>query len=814
MHAAQLVAVAQAFICSVVLTQVPEELARRLKDPDADTRRLAAEEAGKRKVESAIPALAGLLEDADAKVRRAAADALVRIGPRAAPALAGALRSTAEEARLAAVSALYQLAGLKEKPTKEVLDALSAALKDGNIDVRIHAASTLGRFGANARGELPALFTAAKDTSNLGQIVRKDFSSSVTEAAIQASLKIDPDCGAALAKAALPDLIAALKSKDQAVVQAAGFALAELGPHAKPAVPALQEAQKTAKGFAASAVTDALKAVGGREALKSLFDLVKDRKAPLEKRLDALRELARTRSPDDKVVSVLIEALEDPEPRIRVEAADAVPRFAAKAKKAIPLLLGMLDDEDAAKIAARTRKGSSDLIAEVLQRFGKDAVPGLIGVLEDDKKSPLARFRAARALAGLGRKAKSALPALEAGVKDARLAIAVESACGYVRAGGDIDKALPVLREGLKNRVPFIAWTAAYAVERLGARAKATAPDLKALLEHKEREVRIIAARALSGMGSAARPAVPAMAALLKSEDGRQRFQVIHALEKLGPDARAALPVLIERLDDLEQVFPQPVLVTIGNLGPAAKDAVPALLKLLENKERHLTDDAVETLSRIGPAAKAAVPRLITRLKHKNEYSRARAARALGQIGPDPKEAIPDLKKLLKDESKMVRVWAAFALVRITRDGKSHLPLLLELWGEDRAEARRFMDSVDFDLAQAFELLGAEARPALDLLLRALLDEKTAPGTHQHVARALGQFHDDAEKIVPGLITLLQRDAKRYDRIRNCQHAAEALGLLGPKARAAVPHLRKLLDDEEDEIVEAALRALEKIEGK
>jgi len=232
MHAAQFVAVAQAFIFSVALTQVPEELARRLKDPDADVRRLAAEEAGKQKVESAIPALAGLLGDADAKVRSAAANALARIGTPAAPALATALKSSEEATREAAAYALYQLAGLKEKPTKEVLDALSAALKDRNIDVRIHAASTLGRFGTNAKAALPTLFTAARDTSNLGKILRSHLPTSVTEAAVRAALKIDPDCGAGLAKAALPDLIAALKSKDQAVVQAAVYALAKLGPHA------------------------------------------------------------------------------------------------------------------------------------------------------------------------------------------------------------------------------------------------------------------------------------------------------------------------------------------------------------------------------------------------------------------------------------------------------------------------------------------------------------------------------------------------------------------------------------------------------
>jgi hypothetical protein len=47
-----------------------------------------------------------------------------------------------------------------------------------------------------------------------------------------------------------------------------------------------------------------------------------------------------------------------------------------------------------------------------------------------------------------------------------------------------------------------------------------------------------------------------------------------------------------------------------------------------------------------------------------------------------------------------------------------------------------------------------------------------------------------------------------------CVHAAEALGMLGPAARAAVPRLRQLAEDEENEIAEAATRALERIERK
>jgi HEAT repeat protein len=108
-------------------------------------------------------------------------------------------------------------------------------------------------------------------------------------------------------------------------------------------------------------------------------------------------------------------------------------------------------------------------------------------------------------------------------------------------------------------------------------------------------------------------------------------------------------------------------------------------------------------------------------------------------------------------------------------------------------------------------LLGPDARPARGILLEAVLGEKTALGTRLHAARALGGLRDDAEVIVPKMVELLGRPAKGYDRANNCQAATETLGLLGSKARAAVPALRKVLDDEENEAVDAARRALERI---
>ena len=616
-----------------------------------------------------------------------------------------------------------------------------------------------------------------------------------------------------MATAALPDLIGALKSKDQAILQATGFALAKLGPQAKPALAALKDAQKNLGGasFAGDALTAALKAIGG-DGVKELADVIKDPKGNLNQRLRALSELSRTRDPDEMVLAVFQAALQDRDARIRAGTVDAIARFGPKAKATIPRLLELIDDEELA--GSSNQRGTDDPVIDALASMGSEAVPGLAAILKDDKKAPKTRFRAAKGLTRMGRKARTVLPTLEEAMEDRILPIATESACAYVLAGGDATKALPVVRQGLKHKSEFVVWNSASAVERMGARAKRMVPDLLPLLKHEDREIRIVAALALSKMGSAARPAVPALAELLKDKDGRLRYQISHALEHMGPDAKDALPVLIERLQDLERSFPNPILVTIGNLGPEAKPALPALLKLLESGDEIHQDGVVNVLGRIGPDAKAAVPLLLVQLEKSSEYNRARAARALGGIGPEARAAIPALKKHLDDEKKMVRVWAAFALARITGESKPNVALLIDLWNEDRPDGSFSRGLVRYDIAQALELLGADAGPALDILLEAMLDEKTQPGTHAHVARALGHLNKDAAVVVPKLIELLERKAERYVRERNCEHACEALGLLGGKAKGAIPQLRRLMDDEENSIVDAAAKALERIESK
>jgi HEAT repeat protein len=351
----------------------PDQWVARLQSDDPAARRLAAEALGKQKAAAAAPALAKLLADPERPVREAAAEALVQIGPKAVPHLAGALKGDAESGRLAAADALARL-GPAAAPA---VPALADALKDKSVDVRIRSAVALGKVGPAARSALPALFAAGKDTGNLGQILRYGLPSSVAEAAVEAALKVDPGCADRLAAAVLPDLTAALAGKDAAAVQAAASALARLGPAARPALPALRAARKTARGFAESITSRALQAVLGAE--PALIELASDRKERVENRLQALSDLGYLRDISERGAQALADALEDPEPMVRGRAAMALGVVGPKAKAAVPKLLAVLGDEELERGALQTRIDGQDPVANALASIGAPAVAGLAG---------------------------------------------------------------------------------------------------------------------------------------------------------------------------------------------------------------------------------------------------------------------------------------------------------------------------------------------------------------------------------------------------------------------------------------------------
>src|ERR1051326_646875 len=399
--------------------QTPEELIKKLKEPEPGPRAAAARALGRQKVEAAIPALAELLADKNHSVAAAAGSALARIGPKSVPALTAALKEP--KSKYAALKALGRLG----PAAKDASKSIAALLKDDDIDTRIFAGMALAQIGPAAKDVLPDLFEAAKDSSNLGDGLSFDMANGVCEAAVDAALKIDPGCRDKLAKEALPDLIAALKkpakpkgSGGEGDLQAAAGAIAILGPSAKGAVPALLQAQKKAdeRGFGAQLITRALLAIGG-DGVRAIGTVIKDQSTPLKKRAALLNDLAWRAKADDALLELIGAALKDPSPQIRAAAVGTAESLGSDGKSLVPALIELLSDDKLEAERSDKRFGPESAVSGALSRMGSDAAAPLAAILADNSKPLQVRYQATLALDPLGRKAKAALPTLETALK-------------------------------------------------------------------------------------------------------------------------------------------------------------------------------------------------------------------------------------------------------------------------------------------------------------------------------------------------------------------------------------------------------------
>jgi HEAT repeat protein len=200
-------------------------------------------------------------------------------------------------------------------------------------------------------------------------------------------------------------------------------------------------------------------------------------------------------------------------------------------------------------------------------------------------------------------------------------------------------------------------------------------------------------------------------------------------------------------------------------------------MRALESEDPAERDQAIFALGAIGPAAEEAVPVLAKlMIESPDSHVRNQAALAISKMTPASRLAIPELASALSDKDHWVRMNAALALSR----------------------------------------LKDKARPAIPELVQALKDmsNNTNLGhfniTIQQVAAlALGRTSSGDAAGIAALTDALGKGYSEYVR----WSAVEALGEIGPEARAAVPQIQDLLKHPRPEMREAAAEALRRIEA-
>ncbi|MCB9593617.1 MAG: HEAT repeat domain-containing protein [Sandaracinaceae bacterium] len=450
--------------------------------------------------------------------------------------------------------------------------------------------------------------------------------------------------------------------------------------------------------------------------------------------------------PAAEVRDPLLGALEDEDPGVRAQAAEAVGRV--RLREAVPLLLDWLDDPDADVRAAASR---------ALGSIGEEqAVPRLVRVL-GDRQAEVRRAGVA-ALAGIG--GESVVVPLLGRLDDvdARVRADAATVLGHL---GDTRAAVPLV-----------------------GRARDDAP-----------EVRTAVYSALGDLGDAR--AVPALVQGLRDDAPEPRLAAVAALGRLGsPDSVRPLVALLA--PDADPRLARAVTAALGQIpDPRAREALvdavaPATTRemaaqtLVEQARRYERRDRAED-------AEAIVVALAAELAHANDSGHAsRLADTLLEISSSHPiaSAAPALLSALRegrgDPPNILRALGATGADVVL------LPLLERMRSEQIVERLAVFEA----LRRYFQRSGPDGRAA-DPLLAALGVVTTVERVP--VVQLLGQVR--AARALPALRQLL--DHPNAD-LRLA--AIQAIGSIGDPIGAST--LVALLEDRDARLRFEAARAV------
>lgn len=499
----------------------------------------------------------------------------------------------------------------------------------------------------------------------------------------------------------VPPLLKLLASPDTAVRRGAAVELGLIGRHARDALPSLQPALKDSDFMVRIAVAEAILRIDPKQpaALPVLLDAVKH--SDLVVRRQSLQALARIGAQAKSAVPELVKALKDPDAGVRWAAADALAHVGPEAKAAVPALVEALKDPSIRPIAIDALGGigaeakvAAGPLAELCQdqnvtvkrtaamalaRIGgteaRPAVPVFIEMLKGHDAR--LRWDAMLYLAGMGREAKEAVPALAELAKADGVA-----ACCLAQVGGpEAAPAIPMLIQLLSSG----EWDTSYALVEIGPAIVDPLLDAARNLGHWK--ARSFAANALAKVIAQDAKLVPKLTARLKTADANTRMTVLNVLSELGEKGKPAVPAVVGVLKDPEVWVRVTACWTLIALQDG-KSALPVLEKESRSADTWVRRSTTQALTAL--AAKDIAPILQDRLKDGDGGVRVVSAAGLVQLGGlEAKDALPILQPALKDPDAWTRQHAAIYLGQLGPAAKPALPALGELLNDPADEVRK-----------------------------------------------------------------------------------------------------------------------------
>lgn len=647
-----------------------------------------------------------------------------------------------------------QMLGRLGEHADQAVDPLIAALRDRHPDVRLQAATALGRIQRRTEPCLAALTLLLEDQD---EHVR--FAAEWSLARI--ALSVAAEKHSAHNAKTLDTLLAAAERalaqgarNPKHVRQIADARQALRGPAPVAIEPEAGQPPLNADeiaAFRADLQSDdklaQLKAIARFARLGRAADLIEASRTADEGGFlrwhltGALVEIGRP------AVPVLAQALRDDDETVAWQAAQSLQRMGPAAIEALPHLVAVIEDQDAAT-------DIREAAVRVIESFGPtavgkdaaaDAVATLTRTLLDHDHESLVET-SARALAAIGPAARAAEPTL-----------------------------LAILRSD--DRTEATRMAAAEALPAITPSSAEVVDTLVALL---------------------ARDCDPFFAATLAS-----------ALGRYGDAGAAAVPRLIELIDGTVDFERQEIIRALGNIGPPARQATPRLIACLTDDDEFesVQVTAARTLARFGPQA---VRSLADQLDHPHWGVRLTIARALIEIGADAAPAARPLELRLRDRDELpeIQALAVVALGQIGRAAASTAPLLADIMGDaNQPVSLRAMSAVSIgqiDPARSPTLVAALGDPRAELRVAAAYALQRLPTPHPDALPALIREleHDDGRQLAMRALGEFKTASRPLltevvnDRAKDEPTRVASLNLIGELGMTAAPQLLEALNDE------------------
>lgn len=212
------------------------------------------------------------------------------------------------------------------------------------------------------------------------------------------------------------------------------------------------------------------------------------------------------------------------------------------------------------------------------------------------------------------------------------------------------------------------------------------------------------------------------------------------------------------------------------------------MLPALRDPAASVRNAAADALARSPPQA---LPALIEMLGSADPLEQARAARVVARMGAQAKVAVPALVEVLSDSPDDTQEAVVDALGSIGPDARPAVTPITRMLREK--------PSIDRQKVLIYELgeIGPASEPAVPLIVEALRDPRD-PEQFLNVvaAEALGKIGPGARAAISPLMAALESDNGTG---RLVTAATEALGNLGADAKAAIPALVEAMAREDPE---------------